>query len=349
LKYTDSLLTPRAFLWLGNLAAVDLRPAEASAYYEQLLAQFPRAGVRIEAWFNLAKARLALGDRDAALAAFYRVVDFGREDRTATAAYIYAGRLLIESGEPRQAVDPCQRATLIADGHALRPLSVLGLSAAQLMAGNPAAADLVLMEHREDLVDSDFDNVAAFLGAAARLDAAKDPGLRAREGRNLLFAVTEVSPTDFFGNHGWYLIGRAYGDLGLTERAAEVFEQALLQTPRPAGADAMLLKLAEWHLGSGRTAQAESLLTAAAGNGDLRAALAARIQLCELAARGGDAPHVLSRCRDLLVECSDNSDRQRLLRIMGQVYRQTGDHAAAAMCFTGCDPDSPLPELHNAE
>jgi hypothetical protein len=173
--------------------------------------------------------------------------------------------------------------------------------------------------------------------------------LRDREARNLLFAVTKISPADFFGSHGWYLIGRAYADLGLTERAAEVFDQALLQTVRPAGADRMLLDLARWHLGSGRTEQAETLLTAATGAGDSRAAMAARIQLCEMAALGDDAHQVLDRCRNLLHECPEPADRQRLLRVMGRVYQRAGNYAAAALCFTGSDPESSLAELNSTE
>jgi tetratricopeptide (TPR) repeat protein len=349
LRHTDPILTPRARLWLGNLAAIDQHPADAAAHYEQLLAQFPRAGVRIEAWFNLAKARLELDDRKAALEAFNRVVDFGQEDAAAATASIYAGRLLLESGEPRRAADLYQRATRIAADRELRALSALGLSAAHLMAGNPAGADLVLMEHREHLVDSKFHDVAAFLGAAARVKAAREPGLRAREGRNLLFAVTRVSPTSFFGSHGWYLIGRAYADLGLAERAAEVFEEGLQQIPRPAGADAMLLDLAQLHLDCGRTQQAEILLTTAAGQSDPQAAIAARIQICELAARDGDAAQVLDRCRNLLSECSESRDRLRVLRVMGQTYQQAGDYSAAAMCFAGTDPATSLPEFQAAD
>lgn len=343
LRHSDRMLTPRALLWLGNLAAIEQHPSEAAAYYEQLLSQFPRAARKLEAWFNLAKVRLALGDPETARDAFYHVIDSGREDRLAALADLYVGRLLLESGDARRATQFFREAALLTQEQPVHGLAVLGISAACLMADDPAAADLALMEHRADLTDPAFRDAAAFLGAAARHRAAREPRLREREARTLLFAVVEVDPSDFFGSEGWYLISRAYADVGLDERAAEVREQALSRTPRPAYADRMLLELAESHLHWGRVDEAKELLAHAADHADRETALAARIQLCELSASSSSGERTAELCRELLNECTEDAHRRRLLRILGQLYQQAGDYTAAAMCFTGSDPNSPLP------
>lgn len=343
LQYADTKLSPVGYLALGNLTMLDDRPAEAAAYFQQMLRQYPRASVKIEAWFNLAKAQLAAGQRDQALDAFYHVVDSGSGHPVEAAAYVYIGRLVLEGGDARRASTAFMRASVLARDRDVRALSVLGLSAAFLLSENPSGADLVLMEHRTDLEHTRYHNLAAYLGAAARHRAAQQDGLRAREARNLLAALAEVTPADFFGSHGWRLLSSSFDELGLDDRAAELRADALTQTVRPAFYEEMAFAQAEWLMSRARTSDGSDLLKQMAETGDSEWAGRARVRLYETYVLNGDLQLAIQHCRERLADCDADAEKRELLRVMGSAYQRAGDPAAAAVCFAGRDPVSPIP------
>lgn len=343
LQHADTRHSPRGYLALGNLTMLDDRPAEAASYYQQLLRQFPRADVKIEAWFNLAKAQLAAGQTGQALDAFYHVVDGGSGHPVEATAYLYIGRLILESGDARRAASAYMRSSVLARNRHVRSLSVLGLSAAFLLSENPAGADLVLMEHRQDLVSAPYCNAAAYLGAAARHDAAQQDGLRAREAQNLLASLGQIEPASFFGSYGWHLLSGSFEVLGLDERAAELRGAALKLTPPPAFHGAMTLSQAEWLIARARSQEAMQLLTQLAEEGSSDWASRARIRMLEFDVANGEPQTAVLRCRERLASCDSDADKRELLRLMGAAYQRAGDHTSAALCYSGRDPAANSP------
>ena len=344
LQYADSKLSPIGYLALGNLTMLDDRPAEAAAYYQQLLRQFPRSSVKIEAWFNLAKAQLAAGQRDQALDAFYHVVDSGSGHPVEAAAYLYIGRLLLDGEDARRASTAFMRATVLARDRDVRAMSVLGLSSAFLLSENPSGADLVLMEHRTVLEHTRYHNLAAYLGAAARHRAAQQDGLRAREARNLLAALAEVSPEDFFGSHGWRLLSSSFDELGLDDRAAELRADAMQQSARPAFHAEMAFTQAEWLMTRARTAEGTELLKNLSETADSEWAARARVRLYETYILSGEPQLAIQHCRERLADSDNDAEKRELLRVMGSAYQRAGEPAAAAVCFAGRDPLSQIPQ-----
>ena len=344
LQYADAKLSPIGYLALGNLTMLDDRPEEAAAYYQQLLRQFPRASIKIEAWFNLAKAQLAAGQRDQALDAFHHVVDAGSGHPVEPVAYLYIGRLVLEAGDARRASTAFMRASVLARGRDIRGISALGLSAAFLLSGNPAGADLVLRERRSDLERTRFHNVAAYLGAAARHRAAQQDGLRAREARNLLAALADVTPDQFFGSHGWRLLSSSFDEIGLDDRAAELRVAALAQPVRPAYYNEMAIAQAGWLMSGGRASEGTDLLKQLAESEDPAWAGRARVRLFEAYVLSGELQLAVQHCRERLAVCEAEAEKRELLRVMGSAYQRSGDPAAAAVCFAGRDPLSQVPQ-----
>lgn len=338
LQHPDPELSPGGYLALGDLAMLDGRAGEAAAAYQQLLRQFPRTPIKVEAWFNLAKAQLALDQRPQALDAFYHVVDNGTGHPAEAAGYLYIGRLILEDGDVRRAATQFMRSSVLAQDRSVRALAVLGLSASFLLSDNPAGADLVLMDHRSDLVDPDHHAVAALLGSAARYRAATEVGLKAREGRNLLAALAQVQPSEFFGSYGWFVMARSYDDLGLVERAAELRLEAVDVIPPVAFRAPMLMSLAEARLAAGPDEEGLALLQQLIELNDEHWSPRARVLHFEIMLRQGELQPVLQQCRARLPECTSDAEKRDLLRIMGIAYRSNGDFAAAAMCFAGSEP-----------
>lgn len=360
---------PGTYLMLGATAAARDELERAISYFKTTLELFPRSSAVGAATFNLGKALLAQGRRDDALAQFYRTVDGASGLGADAVGYLYIGRILLENDTAHDAISPLMRGLSLAEETAYEGPATVLLSAAYLMSGNAEAANQVLVDHRTAFAAASnasaeaaaakrkISNHAAFLSSLARFWGSQGRQ-RIREGHALLSSLTNVRAEDMFGQHSGFLIGVAFGAVGLHAEQAAVFRRSL------AAPHAFPLQNRIRLLLSGRVGSSDSLdpevtqetqnMTAAAASdtGRWLADRQAKLAQAEAAVREGQHAKALSHCRELLLTRAQGVDeesdemqqeqqiRRTALRIAGLVFQDQGLHQEAVRCFTGTLPEA---------
>ncbi|QDU40214.1 photosystem I assembly protein Ycf3 [Maioricimonas rarisocia] len=344
-----------SYMMLGELAASSGHAADALRIFRQATRLFPRSTSITEAWFNLGKVQLQLGDHEGALETFYQAVDNVETHPMERIAYLHIGRILLERDEARKAVMPLRRALALNEGTDQEAVAAMMLSSAYLMLGNPRGANSVLMSRRDLLRDRDVRDQAAFLASLIRYRAAGDPLIRQREAVTLITALTHADPAAMFGGHWWILVGEAFRDVGMAVEEVSLYEHCVRTTYRFPLRDQILLILAERRLQQGNSIDTKQLLEALSTDSLLDASHVAEIMLAEVAFSAGDPQLTIDRCGMLLDR--DNlpeAVRPQVLRLMGRAYQAQGDHQSAIYCFSGLVPGTlkrggPLPSAQQLE
>lgn len=337
-QHAEFPLSAQALIVLGNLAQREGRFDVAERMYQSMLEQQPLSPVRSDAWFNLGKLYLGSNRLDAALDAFWHVIDCGAPPATSGTAYLYVGRLLLDMEQPRRAIAPLIRAAQLAVDTNLRTKSVFSLAAAYLLYDSPAAANEAMMDFRSDVESQSLQ--AAFLSALARYRAAEDPARRLYEAEALLSAADAVKASDFFGRYGWYLRGSAYQELLLPEIAAGIYREALDSPTPPPYRDAVAFGLATSLLDTGDVAGGRARLVEVMQHAQSSWRWRAGFRLCRLLIEAKETQAAASTARMLVEECTSRDDKTQALQMLGAAYQQLGDHASAALCFAGSLPDA---------
>ncbi len=244
--YPESRLAPYSYLNLGSVAFATGGLQDSVTFFMELVRQHPSASVLRIAWFNLGKLYRLLDDPTQTESAFLHVVDESPGNVIEPLGYLYLGRHYLEQDNPLLAAKHLVRAVSLAKNSETRSQATLALAAAYLMAGNDAAANMVIMEQRETLQASAFRDAAVFLSALARTRASTDEGGARTHGRQLATSISRVKPTDFGGTVGHLLIGAAYEILGLRNQMAIVFENGIESAAGPLR-DRMKFELAGYY------------------------------------------------------------------------------------------------------
>lgn len=343
LEFPDFPLAPPALVTLGNLTQRDGQFDDALRCYDQVLRQHPRSPVKADASFNRAKLLLALGRDEEALQSFWHVIDAGAGPVPGAVAYLYVGRMLLEAEEPRRAIAPLIRAAQWTRKSDVRAQAVLTLAAAYLLHDNPASANQVLLDYRADFASEPASGQAAFLSALARYRAAANPTRREPQATALLNAAAQADPAAFFGRFGWYLCGAAFEELQLPERAKDIYTRGLADNPKLPYREAMTFRLACAHAATGDRDAAQRLLSELANGGRPQWRREAGFRLGALQLEAGSPADALHTARTLLAQCTTQDEKVRALRLLGSIYQRLGDHASAALCFAGSNPDAETP------
>ena len=205
------------------------------------------------------------------------------------------------------------------------------------------------MDERAAIEGSNNHDAAVLVGALARLQSATTEMERLRDGRFLVSALPQLKPEEIFGEHIYYVIGKAYETVGLAKEKAMVYQKAIQRGVARPVEDRMRLDLASYHGNTGEPEDAIDMLEpviSAPNPGALwRGALFKKASLL-LAL---DQP-VESRgiCRQLLDSSENELEKRQLLRVMGQAYEAERDYENAARCFAGLIPAPSSPAHDDA-
>ncbi len=364
----DHPAAPASYVLLGTTAAHSGNMDDAVRAFETSADLFPRAPSLGATMFNLGKASLLRGNRDAALKHFYKTVDRVSGLETDAAAYLYAGRILLENDTAKRAISPLTRGLSLCENTKYEPEAALLLSAAYLMSGNVAGANTILFDHqaafeyKEEDTNPDANRLrkmaqqAALVSSLARFWGSRGRQ-RIREGRALLSALTNVRADDMFGQHAAYLVGVAFSEVGLDFERDAVFRKSL------AAAQSFPLQRRMSSLMNGEISKDETLnlsfssqpgQSTATGHSARTNVVTAQSILAESerAYRNGDHDKVVKSCSDFLraassesraegsgeISADDQSVRKSMLRLMGMAFQAKGQHAQAVRCFAGVLP-----------
>ncbi|MCA9052969.1 MAG: tetratricopeptide repeat protein, partial [Planctomycetaceae bacterium] len=229
------------YLNLGRLAAESGQLAEALRLHELGLGAVQSPECELELLLNASRLRLRLGERTAALQSAYRSVDISGTHPLRSLGYLLVGRLLLENGESRSAVPELVRGLALCEGTPLESRAACLLASAYLLAGNPHGANAVLMKRGPMLRGGAERDVAAFLSALSRYDAAATVEERGRAAPSLMESVSHIDPAAQYGGHWWTLCSRALDETGLTEEAKVLRNRCLTSAPRFPLRDKILL------------------------------------------------------------------------------------------------------------
>lgn len=332
-NFSRHSLTPAAYLILGNLEALANNLDEAMSWYGRLAREWPRSPLVVESYYNLGLLRCRQADRASARQAFYRLVDRAPAHELAPLAYWRVGRLYLEEGEAEQALSPLRRALHSGTGSSALAAAALTMAAAHLLTDNPRAANAILNEHRERINQDSYRNAAAFLDTLARYRAATDRTRRQRESADLLASLLTVHDDPLLGPEGLVLMGQAYGELGMQEEMARVFEKALKKLHGPL-ASQLTWALAEAYWSANKNEAALRLYQKLIAEGPSNGARRARLRLAEIALAEKKSQECLKSCREMLQEKA-GVDIPVVLRLMAQAYEQLGEPDKAIRCLSG--------------
>ena len=337
-NFPDHYAAPVAYLSIGNLAFQQGETDRAATYFRQLVSQFPRSPTVVEAWFNYAKTQFANNDWQAASEAFYRSIDERRGGRLEPISHLYVGRILLDSNQADKSIRPLIRSVSSANTREVTGAAAVTLASAYLMSGSPHAANLVLREHRTYLESGAYRDVAAFLDALAHFRANRQSGRIEDKGRTLVTALTQVSAGGFFGQHGYWIVGNTYGDLGLPLGMTSLFREALEGPVQGELANRILFTLAEHELAEANLDEAERWTAELANSSNPTWATTARKLQADIAFERGELDTCLEICMGLLDESQDPTVTANTLRLMGRIYAHRQDHHNAALCYAGMRP-----------
>ncbi|MEZ6130166.1 MAG: tetratricopeptide repeat protein [Planctomycetaceae bacterium] len=364
---------PVSYLMLGATAAAQNELEQAIAWFRMSIDLFPRSAAAGAATFNLGKANLLLGRRDKALTEFYRTVDGASWMAADAIGYLYVGRLLLENDSPREAVPPLMSGLSLAEGTIYEGPAALLLSAAYLMSGNAVGANQVLVDHHAafEPVDGEPEELAAmrrrtthdaaFLSSLARFWGSHGRQ-RIREGHALLSSLTNVHPDQMFGRHCGFLVGVAFGAVGLQAEQMATYQACLedkhpyplqhrirlLLTGRIGSDDSLNRSVTEADPAATDTTEPSDTPSPTADAAAIIADQQATLARAEAAFRSGRHDAALEFCRGLLVSRADIPEtaandvqqvKRMALRIAGLVYQAQGKHQDAVGCFAGVLPE----------
>jgi tetratricopeptide (TPR) repeat protein len=302
---------------------------------ERFSDRYPGSINRDVAYFNLAKVALKAGDTAVAVDGFYRVVDVEPSSPLAAPAYVLAGATLLESGEVAKCIFPLRRAAALAADDRYIAYAAAKLAVAYLLDGKPRAANLVLRNHRNSIVNSPARTYAAFLDSFALLQATPAPMRRPYHNYRLLSALLALD-TGFsaLGTPERVLMAEAYERLGLSERAAKVASAALEGKPAHAYLPRLILPMLHHYRNIADLESATNLLAQVGESLDAQVYDLAVLELAEIAATKRQWQRSIALCLQLLRKPHARA-RTKALKLLGRAFEQLGEYRLAALCYAG--------------
>ena len=314
---------------------------DAAHVFQVYLERHPHTMLTGLAAFNLAKCYVRTNQLTEAEESLLRGIDHTHSTfDTRIAAYMYLGRLRLESGQLQEAVSTLIRGLSQSHGHESEAAIGLLLSSAYLLADNPHAANSVLMERRSLFVKPQQQAAAAFLSAYCRLRRAAEPSRVARETQAVVTALAHFRPAKMQGKHWYLLTASAYEDIGLRSNAIGTYTTAIKDELPGFVMEHCCTQLAELYAAEGQLAKAEELFKAVPSKEGTQIFAQTMLSRARLAFQNDDLRSTIEFASKVARSNDDESTVRQALRILGETYEKQGNHLAAVYCFAGMVPDS---------
>ena len=340
-------LAPVTWLDLANAHARAGENDTALSLYAQFLRESPKSPLSATAWFNKAQLEVSLGKTDTALESLYQLVDRFAGNQLEARAWLGIGQLLVNDERFDEAERPLTRAATTARSHDVQARSAISLASAYLMSGKDSVASLVLMDYRDSVRVPPHDRVSAMLGTLARFRVSS--GVRREgEGQRLISALAQLTGSDYEEDSIRLLAGEAWKDLGLYEQMASVYRIAGVPGHRSRLQQRMLFELADWLRQSGATDEALETFSQLDREEESAWRRQSRESRIRILLSAGKLDDCIAATSELLETASGDTEKRRLLELLGQAYEIQGNYTVAAQCYSGIVPDpAPIQETGN--
>ncbi len=333
---------------MGTLLFQQQKVEDAANVFLQQFELEPHSALASSASFNLAKCELRLRRPEEARQMFLRTIDAGQTSvQLRVAAYMYTGRLLIEMGRSKNAVNMLMRGLMLSENSELEPHAAMLLSSCYLLTSQPQAAASILVERRSRLDVDTHRDAAAFLSTAASFKAAVLVDRREREGQKVLVALSRFDASKQFGCH-WNLIAASIAEeLGLTQQAMGYYMDVPDAQPAAPLQNEAVLRLSGLYERDEKYDDARKLLARLAPGAGDQLEIAGLLKSADVAMDQEQPADAIQYCRQLLRKEPSQEVLKEAFRIMGKAYEKLGDHRAAIYCYSGMLPSekeiSPAP------
>lgn len=330
-------LAPVTWISLANLLARRNETDAALSLYSQFLREFPKSPLAATAWFNKSIVEATDGQYQDALDSMYRVVDGFSGHPLEAKVWLQIGRLKLNADELEDSIRPLVRAATTAHDQHVQAEAANTLAQAYILLKKYHAASMVLMDYRDAVRKDPHSRVSAMLGTLARFRVAS--GARKEgEGQRLISALANLRTSDYEQDSLRLLAGQAWRELGLHEQMASLYRASIETTADSQLRRRMVFELGDWLRVSGATQESEAMLKQI-GLGDDKWALRARESQAQIQLSAGKTKGCIKIALDLLKHSSEGeSEKRRLLELLGRAYEVQGDYTLAAQCFSGIIP-----------
>ncbi len=282
---------------------------------------------------------MRLGHPDEARQMFLRTVDAGQSSNPIrVASYLYTGRLLIEMGRSKNAVNLLMRGLMLSENTDLEPRAAMALASCYLLTSQPQAAASVLMERRDKLDTETYRDAAAFLSTAATFNAAILADRREREGQKVLGALSRFDASKQFGCH-WNLIAAAIAEeLGLNQQAIGYYSAVLDARPAAPLQNEAVLRLSGLLEQDQKFEDARRTLSKLSPGAGEQLEITGLLKSAQVSMEQQQYSDAISYCRQLVAKDPPKDVLVQAFRIMGRSYEKLGNPRAAIYCYSGMLP-----------
>ena len=290
----------------------------------------------VRAAYNAAYNYYRLGDFSHACTQLRFVVDGAPEQSIHAEALILLGRLLMDRGEVQDAIFQLRRAT---DSRCLpneqaRAAVLLGMAYLAQEKYQDAAESV--FTHKLQLDEPGVRYAASFVTAYSRWHSVSGQ-MKEREATFLYRALVAVrNDSEWLGQAGEFLIGRAYIELGFDDVMADLYSHRLNEGVTEYIEAEMTYSLAGYQMANGQLEMAAQLWHKLAEGPANRWKNRARLKSAEVALVQGNSKVALELCRQ--AQPDESISRGEILKVMGRAFEQLGEDANAARCYAGQPP-----------
>ena len=322
----------------ANLGVMIDQKDDAVYRYQELLEEEPTGEIAAQLSFNLGMVMLDTGRFNEAIDRLFFVVDQSLNQKVQSASYAWIGKLEIEKGNAERAIYAASRGLSLALDPDSREAILMTLAKAYLLESDPFSANRVLFDYSKSLQDVDSERLAAVLGAYSRyLGTTPTEGLR-NEGERLVIALANLRTEDLTDFVDELLVGRAYFEVGFTQRATEMFERATEHATQEFWKRRIAYELAVNHFRMGEYEESATTLVELSKTFRDQIGILAQIKLAEIRLKQKKAAECLLLCQQLWAHSLSKPQMAKTLTMMGKSYQQLGRPHAAAVCFSGMLP-----------
>ncbi|WP_010583798.1 tetratricopeptide repeat protein [Schlesneria paludicola] len=308
---------------------------KATQYYLSLVGR-ESTPVAIRSAYNLASIYVRDGEYERAGFQLHYVVDGAPGHSLHTASLLQLGRLLMDMGEAQDASFQFRRATETVNHPHEQARGAVLLGMAYLKQEKYQQAAEAMLTFKPLFDEPDVRMAAAFVTSYARWFSISED-LREREAVFLYRSLIALQPrSEWLGQTGQLLIGRAFMQLGFDDQTSTVYLQTLKGRVTDAIRSEMTYLLADLDGENGRAESAKERWKTLIDGTSVEWSNRARLRLAEIALNEANPEECLEQCQAIVNH--DGISVRDLHRAMGRAYEALGNDAMAARCYAGQSP-----------
>ena len=342
LGYPDHALTPVSQHALANMLSISNDYQGASAIYLEILRGRPPSAFRQAIKFNLAKSQVHLSQANEAHRSFFEAVDNPSGRDLSIASLLILAKLAVESGEIEAAIRHSSLAISYVNSDSgdetpFGELAAIFNACGYLLVNDPYSCNRSLSENEKLLKSERIEALASMLSALARFRIQKSKG-ETGDTAELVRSLTHLDPFYRDVSFVHLPIAEAQYELGFHGEAVQSLRKGLGLTPTSNIRDRMATRLSDILIEKNRADEVVEMMANLPRSGSQQTHNERMVRLAKIQSERGEFEESLETCQQIIQSSPREETVVTVLKIMGGIHEQRGDHYKAALCFAGIVP-----------